>query len=336
MVKVFAWGGDNLDILSEQIDWAIEKSAAVISRYQQASGAYPASPNFEVYQYSWIRDGAFIADAMSRIGKNASAERFFNWCSILITNRREAILSGQHLNARYTYDGQDPTGDWGSYQLDGYGTLLWAIQQHKQRYGLGEEMYAEATGLIQHYLNVHWQEPCFDWWEEKEGIHAATLACVYAGLKAFAHPTADLVKASIDLKSERVDSSLIVCGLFDAVDQEQIDPEIKAIETNLTGPDGGVYRYADDSYYGGGEWPIVTGLLGWYYLKNGRKNQAALKLNWLIEHMKDSGWLPEQVKTNMLHPEFYDQWVAKLGHPANPLLWSQAALITLASELSKA
>ncbi len=324
-----------MDILSEQIDWAIEKSAAVISRYQHKSGAYPASPNFDVYNYSWIRDGAFIADAMSRIGKYESADNFFEWCSNLIVARRDAILAGEKLNARYTFDGQDPPGEWGSFQLDGYGLLLWAIKQHIKRYDLNDNLYAEATGLIQHYLNVHWQEPCFDWWEEREGVHAATLACIYAGLAAYDHPSANTVKAAIDLPKERLDASLIICSLLDAVDLSAMEKTIKDIETNLTGPDGGVYRYAEDTYYGGGEWPITTGLLGWYYLKIGRVNQAKLKLNWLIEQMKDSGWLPEQVKTNMLHPEYYDQWNAKWGHPANPLLWSQAMLLTLANELSK-
>ncbi len=324
-----------MDILSEQIDWAIEKSAAVISRYQQDSGAYPSSPNFDVYKYSWIRDGAFIADGMSRVGRRESADQFFAWCSNLIIDRRESILNGEHLNARYTYSGQDPTNEWGSFQLDGYGLLLWAIKQHQQRYNLNENIYKEATGLIQHYLDIHWQEPCFDWWEEREGVHAATLACIYAGLQAYGHPTAAIVKAAINLKKERLDSSLIICGLFDAVDPPAMDQIIKDIEASLIGPDGGVYRYADDTYYGGGEWPITTGLLGWYYIKTGRQNQARLKLNWMIEQMKDSGWLPEQLKTNMLHPEYYDQWVAKWGHPANPLLWSQSMLLTLAHEMPK-
>ena len=37
-------------------------SVAVIRAGEAPSGAYIASPTFSVYRYSWLRDGAFIAD----------------------------------------------------------------------------------------------------------------------------------------------------------------------------------------------------------------------------------------------------------------------------------
>ena len=43
---------------------------------QSPAGGYVASPTFGPYRYSWFRDGAFIADAMSRVGEVESAERF--------------------------------------------------------------------------------------------------------------------------------------------------------------------------------------------------------------------------------------------------------------------
>src|SRR5439155_24142398 len=58
-----------------------EYSLAVIESNQAASGAYPASPNFPVYRYCWFRDGAFIADAMSRAGRAESADAVFGWCA---------------------------------------------------------------------------------------------------------------------------------------------------------------------------------------------------------------------------------------------------------------
>ena len=57
------------------------RSIEVIEAGQASTGAYLASPSFPVYRYSWFRDGAFIADAMSRVGRGDSAERFFAWCS---------------------------------------------------------------------------------------------------------------------------------------------------------------------------------------------------------------------------------------------------------------
>ena len=41
-------------------------SLAVIRAGQDAGGAYLAAPTFPTYRFSWFRDGAFIADAMSR------------------------------------------------------------------------------------------------------------------------------------------------------------------------------------------------------------------------------------------------------------------------------
>src|SRR5690606_261994 len=39
----------------------------LIRRHQDTTGAYPASPTFSAYRgYAWLRDGAFIAEGMSR------------------------------------------------------------------------------------------------------------------------------------------------------------------------------------------------------------------------------------------------------------------------------
>lgn len=319
----------------ENLAAAIEKSASVILEFQQPSGAYPASPNFTVYQYSWLRDGAFIADGMSRAGQVESAERFFAWCAGIVTARRDHILNGGILDARYTYDGGESTDEWETFQLDGYGTLLWAIKQHEARHGRSVEQYQEAAGLVQHYLATHWQEPCFDWWEERKGRHAASLACIYAGLQAYDHPKATVVKDAIDLSQERTDSSLLVCALFDAVDEATFAPMLAQIESELISAQGGVYRYRDDTYYGGGEWPVLTGFLGWYYAKIGRITDAQQKLTWMLLQMQPNSWLAEQSQALILHPEHYEPWVKKWGTPANPLLWSQAMFLTLATELQK-
>ena len=100
-------------------------SVAVIRAGQAPSGGYVASPNFPVYRYSWFRDGAFIADAMSRAGQIDSAEAFFGWCAGVLVDRRERIelLLERHralmwfraidfLPARYQLVGRDAPGVW--------------------------------------------------------------------------------------------------------------------------------------------------------------------------------------------------------------------------------
>ena len=310
----------------------IKKSAAVILEYQHESGAYPASPTFAVYNYSWLRDGSFTADAMSRAGEIESAEKFFDWCSKVIIEQREAIYNGAPLDARYAYDGTKPSGEWASFQLDGYGTLLWVIKQHGERHNRSINQYSEMAELVQYYLVSHWNEPCFDWWEERMGRHAASLACVYAGLNAYGNPEAVQVKSALRLDDERTDSSLLACLLFDAVTVDEFAQTLKNIEATLVSKDGGVYRYADDTYYGGGEWPVLTALLGLCYVKLGRADDARQKLEWCASQMQDNGWIPEQSSIHARHPEHIEPWINKWGESANPLLWSQAMTVSLASE----
>lgn len=317
------------------MDDAVQKSTQVILDFQDESGAYPASPYFAPYTYSWFRDGSFIADSMSRAGQIASAEKFFAWGSQIIVKRREHILNGGTLDARYTYDGHESTEEWASLQLDGYGVFLWAIKQHEARHQRSIDAYQEAAGLIQHYLATHWQDPSFDWWEERQGRHTASLACIYAGMAAYGHPEAEAIKASISLDQERTDASLLACGLFDAVTVDEFAATLERIESQLVSEDGGVYRYADDTYYGGGEWPVLTAMLGWYYLKIGKTEAAAHTLEWCKQQMKESGWLPEQASAHVLHPEAVQPWIEKWGSPANPLLWSQAMFVTLATEIAR-
>jgi len=311
----------------------INKCVNVILKYQQPSGAYPASPNFNNYKYCWFRDGSFIADGMSRAGQVESAELFFDWCSQIIVKRKEQILNGGKLDARYKYNGEESQEKWETFQLDGYGTWLWTVKNHASRHNRSHSRYKEATDLIQHYLVTNWQEPCFDWWEERKGIHATSLGCIYAGLKAYNNPEATKVKKTINLNNERTDSSLLICGIFSASDKSEFAPMLKCIEAELISPSGGVYRYKKDDYYGGGEWPVLTNMLGWYYTQIGRQKDAKDKLNWTISHMQNNGWLAEQSQDNLLHPKNYDPWVKKWGEPANPLLWSNAMFLTLATSL---
>ena len=154
------------------------------------------------------------------------------------------------------------------------------------------------------------EEPCIDWWEEREGVHAATLACIAAGLG----DGLDLSRAE-----ERLDGSLLVLPFlgFGPVDV-----------TPLIGPGGGVHRHLDDTFYGGGEWLLLTAMLGLAEPERGEE-----RLEWIAAHATADGGLPEQSRDHLLHPEAYEDWVAKWGPPPSPLLWSHAMFLTLDHEL---
>jgi isomaltose glucohydrolase len=356
-----------------QISSLVHHSIDVINGNQAASGAYPASPSFPVYRYCWFRDGAFIADAMSRARQAVSAEAFFAWCSSVVVSRAaqiesllarrahgERIPPEDFLPCRYTLDGADAGEEWWEFQLDGYGTWLWALGRHAERTGTPLDGYADGVELTVNYLTGFWDEPCYDWWEENpRHRHTATLAAIYGGLNAAAAwsilPPASrqrarrvageirariLDEATHDghlvkwLNGSDLDASLIACSTpfrLLAPDDPLMAATIKALEARLAHP--GMHRYAADSYYGGGEWLLLSALLGWHYLEAGRLADAHAQLRWVADQAEPNGDLPEQVSNHLLAPAEYQAWVDRWGPVATPLLWSHAMFITLVHEL---
>ncbi len=350
------------------------RSVTVIRANQAATGAYLASPNFPVYRYSWFRDGAFIADAMSRAGHGPSAEAFFRWCAGILEARAtkiEALIErhrgGQvigpeeFLHARYTVEGGEVAADWWNFQLDGYGTWLWALAAHLRRTkGASLDPYRRGIILSVRYLVEFWDTPSYDWWEEHVGqLHTSTLAALYAGLveaadwtelpadlRAQAGLTAEAIRQTVLAHGRRdghlvkwlgghaVDASLVACAIPFGVLQPD-DPIMKgtiaAIEAQLA--HGGVHRYLDDTYYGGGEWPLLSAMLGWHYARVRRVKDAHAQLDWIVKHATAAGDLPEQVPDHLLAPNARQAWIDRWGPVAAPLLWSHAMFLTLALEL---
>ena len=268
------------------------------------SGAYVASPTFPVYGYCWLRDGSFVADAMSRAGEVESAEAFFDWAARIVE-------AGQGFDARYTLDGEPDQSSWPHRQHDGWGLWLWAVREHCERHRRPNRWKAACKATADHLRAVR-NRPCVDWWEEREGIHAVTLACIAAGLDE----DVDLSRAE-----ERLDGSLLVLPFlgFSAADVD-MEP--------LVSPGGGVHRHLDDTYYGGGEWLLQTAMLGL-----AERDRAEDCLAWIELHATAEGELPEQSQDHLLAPEHYERWVEKWGPPACPLLWSHAMYIDLALAL---
>ncbi len=265
------------------------RSVEVILAGQSRSGGYVACPNFEQYRYSWFRDGSFIADAMREIGQVQSADRFFDWCAHAILSRPTGPW-----DARYTLDGLPDASSWPKLQIDGLGLFLGALRRRGNY-----SRWVEPAGLVTRWLEHHWAEPSVDWWEEREGIHAATLWCVGDGLGSD-----EIRREALAHADDRVDGSLLFIGTPEIVER---------IEQSLL-VDGGVHRHLEDEYYGGGQW-----LLG----------DARACLAWIEAHAGPNGDLPEQSQDHLLRPERYQPWVEKWGEPPSPLLWSHAMYLRL-------
>ncbi|MET4783583.1 glycoside hydrolase family 15 protein [Glaciihabitans sp. UYNi722] len=350
-------------------------SVELILRLQDGTGAYPASPTFSAYRgYCWFRDGAFIADAMSAAGARDSAERFFDWCARILIDREAQIhdivsqaRSGNPvpdanmLPTRFTFAGGDGEDEWWDFQLDGFGTWLWAVAEHTRRYDTDLTRWSEAITLTVDYLTSSWHRPCFDWWEENaDQVHVSTLACIAAGLDAVATNDSldselqrDALQTSASIRttilkqglsgghlakwlgSAAVDASTLSAvaplGLFPAPGDIG-GATLEAIDRSLN-VDGGVHRYLADTFFGGGQWPLLSCFLGLGYAAQGDRNRALHQLSWAAATSDSTGALPEQVGQHLLDASMTQEWVDRWGPVAQPLLWSHAMFIRLAVEV---
>ena len=349
-----------------------EGSHQLIASLQAESGAYPASPTFSAYQgFSWFRDGSFIADAMSAHGDIASAERFFDWCSMVLIDRRERVEwiavetaagrppSGERmLPTRFTFDGKDGADEWWDFQTDGFGTWLWAIDEHCRRHGRDPLKWRDAIGLTIQYLHASWDRPCYDWWEEFPLYrHTSTLGAVAAGFKAastwegaWSQVALEDWQASRDFLlqecvfrghlvkwpgSDALEGSLSsLVGSFEVIsaDSSVGSETLMEVERRLS-VGGGVHRYLGDTFYGGGQWPLLSCFLGIAHLKSGNAERAQELLAWAGAQAVDRQFLPEQVDHHLISPGMKEPWINKWGPVATPLLWSHAMVMRLGSAL---
>ncbi len=351
-----------------------DASIHIIKANQSDSGAYIASPNFRVYKYSWFRDGAFIAEAMSASGENESALNFHKWATRIIIEREGKIASlirrnrqgedigtEEHLHCRFTLDGKESEEVWTNLQLDGFGTWLWSLGIFRERgNALPLATYRAVDNLIG-YLGAFWKLETYDWWEESFGHqHVANLGSIAAGLKS----CSTWEELSVESRSEaersarEIDELIHAHGLINGrlakwIGGDGLDSSLLALIAPfrlLSGSDPisantissvidelgmlGTYRHKDDGYFGGGRWPLLSCFLGLALIEAGDGEKAVEILNWVETLANEEFELPEQLETPLLHPEMRAEWIHNWGEPAIPLLWSHAMYLSLYAALS--
>ncbi|MBN9607112.1 MAG: hypothetical protein J0G30_10925 [Actinomycetales bacterium] len=353
------------------------RGRALILSLQDPSGAYPASPTFSAYLgFSWLRDGAFIADAMSAGGEEASATAFFDWCARTLELQAERIErivraaregrpvpDGEMLATRFRFDGTQVDDGWENFQLDGYGLWLWAALAHARRHGLDPDRWHSGIALTADYLVSSWARPCYDWWEEHvEHVHISTLGSIEAGLRAI-EPLESMgaerraaVRAAADAVATTIRERGVVDGhLVKWIGSTEVDASLAALIAPLAVVDagsdlaratlaelerrvvvdGGTHRFPADTYYGGGQWPLLSCFLGLAHLRAGDADRARELLAWAAGTERPAGTLPEQVEDHLLEPSALPGWVERWGTSADPLLWSSAMFLRLAAELGE-
>lgn len=95
-----------------------------------------------------------------------------------------------------------------------------------------------------------------------------------------------------------LDASLLaVAAVYDVLPVD--DPVVRATVATVAAVqerlvDAGVHRYETDTYYGGGQWPVLGCLLAWHHARAGAPDRAARLLHWAAGTAHDL-LLPEQV-----------------------------------------
>ncbi len=346
-------------------DPLVPHSIQVLKSGQAPSGAFVASPEFTVYSYAWLRDGAFCAHALDVVGEHEGAAAWHAWVVRSIELHRGMIESATRRvaggetpapetmpPARYTLDGAleypaDADDLWPNFQVDGYGMWLWSLERHLDGRGLVPSL-AAAVELVAAYLEASWRLKCFNCWEELDGgEHASTLGAAYAGLAAATRllgderwqKAANLVRTELlaryvangrfkrGANDQRLDASLLWLGAPFAVlpaDDPLISATVEGVRYELTGPAGGVYRFRGDTYYGGGEWLLLTSSLAWHDAVSDNPSGAEAAQKWVRAQVLGNGDMPEQVTGSAQEPAMIEPWVRRWGPVATPLLWSHA------------
>ena len=340
------------------------RSIEVLKRGQAPSGAIIASPSFPTYAYAWLRDGAFCAHALDLAGETAAAAGFHRWATRSVEARRpmiEAVIervaggetppAADMPPARYTLAGDLERGEdgeaWPNFQIDGYGIWLWALDAHLA--GAAPDPGTAATiRLVARYLESSWRLRCFSCWEEyDDGEHGGTLGAVVAGIDAAgrllrddsfaggAHAVRERLLGAYVVngrfrrgpRDDRLDGSLLWLSVPFGVlppGDARIAATIEAVHRQLAGPGGGVYRYVGDTYYGGGQWLLLTSSLAWHESVAGTPDVAVALQDWVRTQARPNGDLPEQVTGCAQDPAMVEPWVDRWGPVATPLLWSHA------------
>ncbi|MCY0878229.1 MAG: glycoside hydrolase family 15 protein [Firmicutes bacterium] len=149
----------------------------------------------DTYSYVWPRDGAWVARALDVAGYPTLSARFFAFAA-------DVLDPGGYFLHKYNPD-RSLASSWHPWWMEGRpelpiqedetGVVLWALWQHFVDWRDVEvvepwlnRLVFEAGQFLADYRHpktgLPW--PSWDLWEERRGIHAYTVAAVYAGLTA--------------------------------------------------------------------------------------------------------------------------------------------------------
>jgi GH15 family glucan-1,4-alpha-glucosidase len=181
-----------------------KKSLLIVRTQIDQNGAILAANDSDIlqfnrdhYSYTWPRDGAFAALAMSKAGYSEAVAPFYQFC-------RDALTAEGYLLHKYNPDGSlgsswHPFLQGGDAQLpiqeDETAIVLYTLWQYytaSKQMEFCQSLYASLirpmAKFLQTYIHpeLYLPMPSYDLWEERRGIFTYTCSTVYGGLTAAA------------------------------------------------------------------------------------------------------------------------------------------------------
>jgi oligosaccharide amylase len=168
------------------------------------AGAVIASTDWDIlsfsrdtYAYCWPRDGALAAVGLDRAGYSELSRRFFGFCFRILDPLEGYFLhkftpQGELASSWHPWLGPDKEPQL-PIQEDETGLVLFALWRHYEITRdiefikpLYRPVVRGCADFMVKYLNrdTGLPLPSYDLWEERRGVHAFTIASVWAGLEA--------------------------------------------------------------------------------------------------------------------------------------------------------
>ena len=335
-------------------DCCLENGAIVAAN--STKPYYPKEAKF--YKFVWPRDASYTCMAANILGIKVQ-ENFFKWCMKAEGWSRTGLFYEKYyINGKKAMNHFQPdqTGSvlmalWDYYKGNRESFRKFENLITRSADGLCKVWDKDHFKLVSQDL---WEERlCFP---DLKGDFTYSLAACSRGLLCanelipnkkwtrtanemknvlFAKSRDYFFRSFGRLNDERVDASLLGLvwpfALVDAKDK-RMTKTVKMIEKRIV-RDYGVYRYEDDEYggwmyekniprkKGAGYWPLLNFWMAIYYLERGSREKALRYYNKVMDDIKDSKFIPEQVFDNSIQVS------------VSPLCWSHAMFVIAAKKL---
>ena len=168
------------------------------------------------YRFCWLRDAAFVMNALLQLGCAPEADAFFWWLmhasqltrpdmQVLYRLNGDASASERTMHALDGYRGSRPVrvgnGAVDQRQLDIYGEVCGALHQARRQHLLAEDTWPLQLSLLTHLESI-WREPDNGLWESRGPRRHFTFSKVMAWV-AFSRSIEDAEDFGLEAPVER-------------------------------------------------------------------------------------------------------------------------------------